>query len=471
VRRTKIVATLGPASSSPDLIDSIITAGADVLRLNLAHAEARMQPALVKLVRDSARQNGRVVSILTDLPGPKMRTGPIAGGEVRLEPGDTFELREGSAPGDGTGVTTTVSHIAGLLATNDEIFLADGQIILDVVGAQSDSVRTKVVRGGILRSGKGLHIPSAERKVEAFTHRDDEALELALEIGADLIGLSFVRRADDLAYVKDKINRATPDPPAVVAKIETRSAVENIDEIIELADAVMVARGDLGIQLPFREVPMLQKDIIGACNRAGTPVITATQMLESMTHAPLPTRAEVNDVANAVIDGTDAVMLSEETAIGDYPAETVRVMGEIAVEVELRNIGRAGVTPGADDPVSWAIARAAVQASEELRVAAILCPTRTGATARRIAAFRPSMPILALDHSIEKLRSLAIVWGVVPFEVPFLRAEELSVRGLRRALTAALSSGQAQAGDRVTLVAGGSPPRTSSTDLVRILTL
>jgi pyruvate kinase len=471
MRRTKIVATLGPASSDKESIDSIINAGADVVRLNLAHANAQMQPALARLVRDVALKNGRVVSILADLPGPKLRTGPVANGEVRLEPGETFDLHEGTALGGVTGVTTTVQEISSLLEAKDEIFLADGQIILDVEEVQPGNVRTRVVRGGILRSGKGMHIPSAERKLEAFTRRDDEALGHALAIGADLIGLSFVRRGADVAYVKEKVASASPSPPAVVAKIETRSAVENIDEIIQLADAVMVARGDLGIQLPFREVPMLQKDIIGACNRCGTPVITATQMLESMTHSPLPTRAEVNDVANAVIDGTDAVMLSEETAVGDYPAETVRVMGDIALEVELRNVARMGVTPGSDDPVSWAIARAAVQASEELRVAAILCPTRTGATARRIAAFRPSMPILALDHTIETLRPLTLVWGVVPFEVPFLRAEELSVRGLKRALDAARASGLAHPGERVTLVAGGSPPRTASTDLVRILTL
>ncbi|MEA2509778.1 MAG: pyruvate kinase [Actinomycetota bacterium] len=471
MRRTKIVATLGPASSDEESIDSIINAGADVLRLNLAHADAQMQPALAKLVRDLALKNGKVVSILADLPGPKLRTGPVADGEVRLEPGDTFDLYEGTAPGGVAGVTTTVQEISSLLEAKDEIFLADGQIILDVEEVKPGNVRTRVVRGGILRSGKGMHIPSAERKLEAFTRRDDEALGHALAIGADLIGLSFVRRAADVAYVKEKVASASPNPPALVAKIETRSAVENIDEIIQLADAVMVARGDLGIQLPFREVPMLQKDIIGACNTSGTPVITATQMLESMTHSPLPTRAEVNDVANSVIDGTDAVMLSEETAVGDYPAETVRVMGDIALEVELRNVARMGVTPGSDDPVSWAIARAAVQASEELRVAAILCPTRTGATARRIAAFRPSMPILALDHTIETLRPLTLVWGVVPFEVPFLRAEELSVRGLKRALDAARASGLAQPGERVTLVAGGSPPRTASTDVVRILTL
>ncbi|MDP9235763.1 MAG: pyruvate kinase [Actinomycetota bacterium] len=471
MRRTKIVATLGPASSSPGMIDSLIEAGVDVLRLNLAHANAPTHAGLAKLVRDSARRNERVVSLLVDLPGPKMRTGPVNDGEVRLEPGQTFELRDDLSEGDGTSVGTTVPQISSLLEAGEEVFLADGQIILEVIDVQPTTVRTLVVRGGILRSGKGMHIPSAEGKLQAFTPRDEEALHQALAIEADLIGLSFVRRADDVTQIRDKIASTGASPPAIVAKIETRSAVDNIDDIIRVADAVMVARGDLGIQLPFREVPLLQKDIIGACNRSGTPVITATQMLESMAHSPLPTRAEVNDVANGVIDGTDAVMLSEETAVGDFPVGAVNVMSEIAIEVETRRRGPAAVTPGSDDPVSWAIARAAVQASEELRVAAILCPTRTGATARRIAAFRPSMPILALDHKIETLRPLALVWGVVPFEVPFLRAEELSVRGLRRALTAANTSGLCRPGERVTLVAGGSPPRTASTDLVRILTL
>jgi pyruvate kinase len=217
---------------------------------------------------------------------------------------------------------------------------------------------------------------------------------------------------------------------------------------------------------------LLQKNIIAACNQAGKPVITATQMLESMTHSPLPTRAEVNDVANAVIDGTDAVMLSEETAIGDYPAETVRVMSEIAIEVERgKDTTPATARSGTEEPISWAIARAAVQASEELHVAAIVCPTATGATARRVAAFRPSMPILAINHSIETLRPLALVWGVVPYQVPFLRTEELSLRGLKRALAAVNDSGLGQRGDRVTLVAGGSPPRAASTDVVRVLTL
>ncbi|MFN2389825.1 MAG: pyruvate kinase [Actinomycetota bacterium] len=471
MRRTKIIATLGPASYDPAVIDSLIEAGADVLRLNFAHGDPGTHAAVADLVRDSARRKERVVSILADLPGPKMRTGPVHDGEVRLEIGQTFELRDHQRPGDMTGVGTTVD-VGDFLAPGDEVFLADGQIVLDVMEVHGETVATRVLRGGVLRSGKGLHIPGAERKLQAFTPGDEAALCQALEIGVDLVGLSFVRSSDDVAQVKEKVAEASGHPPWVVAKIETRSAVEDIDDIIQVADAVMVARGDLGIQLPFREVPALQKDIIAGCNQTGTPVITATQMLESMTHSPLPTRAEVNDGANAVMDGTDAVMLSEETAVGDYPVDTVTVMSEIALEAEARRrVPAVRVTPGWDEPISWAIARAAVQASEELEVAVILCPTRTGATARRVAAFRPSMPILAIDHSIETLRPLALLWGVVPFQVPYLSPGQLGVGGLKRAVDAARASGLARSGERATLVAGGSLPRAASTDLVRILTL
>lgn len=472
MRRTKIVATVGPASRTPTIIDSMVKAGADVFRLNLAHADAATHAEAARDVRGAGTRQDRVVALLADLPGPKMRTGPVIGGETVLEPGRRFRLLGGSAAGDATQVGTTVPVLPDLVAAGDEIFLADGQIVLEVLQKQGDAVETWVVRGGTLRSGKGMHIPGAELKVEAFTDRDRATLELCRDLDVDMVGLSFVRSAADVARVKSELEAGSADPPAVVAKIETRAAVDNLEEIVHVADAVMVARGDLGIQLPFRQVPLLQKDIIRTCNQAGIPVITATQMLESMTHAPLPTRAEVNDVANAVIDGTDAVMLSEETAIGDYPIESLSVMSEIVVEAEGR--GRDPIEPASlreEDAVSWAIARAAVEASEELRVAAILCPTRSGATARRVAAFRPSMPVLAIEHSIEVLRPLALVWGVVPFQVPFLSEEELAVRGLDRALKAARDSGAARDGDLVTLVAGGSPPRAGSTDLVRILSL
>ena len=471
MRRTKIVATLGPASQEPGVIDALIEEGADVLRLNVAHGDAATHHQIAARVQEAADRQERVVGILGDLPGPKMRTGAIAGGEVLLEAGDAFSLLPGGTSGDETACSTTVPELHRWVSPGEEIFLADGQIVLEVGGVEEGTVHTQVVRGGVLRSGKGMHVPGAEHKVEAFTARDEEALRTAVEIGVDFIGLSFVRGREDLERVRQKL-QGYPKAPALLAKIETRTAVENLDGIVTSADAVMVARGDLGIQLPFRQVPLLQKDIISACNEVGTPVVTATQMLESMTRSPLPTRAEVNDVANAVLDGTDAIMLSEETAVGDYPVEALRVMGEIAMEAEQRTaVAVALGAPHEEDPVSWAIARAAVQASEELGVTSILCPTRSGATARRVAAFRPSMPVLATDHSPEVLRTLSIVWGVVPFQVPFLSDDQLAAHGLARALTAVHDSGIARSGDLVTMVAGGTAPRAGSTDFLRVLHL
>ena len=474
MRRTKIVATIGPASRDPQTLDSLMGAGVDVVRLNLAHADPATHRGSAEMVRAAAERANREIAILADLPGPKMRSGPVTGGEVSLEPGQAFTLFEKESEGDREGVSTTVDDFAQLVERGDEIFLADGAIILKVTGIDGGDVKTEVVRRGLLRSKKGMHLPRAETKIQAFTPDDEEALTYALGFGIDLVGLSFIRDADDIKRARAAVEskkRSRSKQPLLIAKIETRSAIENLDGIIAEADAVMVARGDLGIQLPFKEVPLLQKEIIRACNRIGTPVITATQMLESMTHGPLPSRAEVNDVANAVLDGTDALMLSEETAVGAYPVQTVETMAEIAEAAEREGREHIGFVDHDehDDPVSWAIARAAVHAAEELDVAAILCPTRSGATARRVAAFRPRMPILGLGHTSETVRSLALVWGVIPMTVRFLPEEQLASDAIAHALDAARASGIVKPGDLVAVVAGGPQPRTGSTDFLRIV--
>ncbi len=475
MRRTKIVATLGPATRETAVLASLLEAGVDVVRLNLAHAEATTHIEAAGAIREQAGLLGREIGILADLPGPKMRTGPIIGDEVALEPEQSFTLfASPHRAGDVTGVCTTVEGLAGLVEVGDEVFLADGAIILKVTGRDNGDVRTEVVRRGLLRSRKGMHVPSAEPKIRSFTRDDDASLDVALRCGADLVGLSFIRNAADIEAVRSALRAKEGDErkrPLLVAKIETRSAVEHIDEIVAAADAVMVARGDLGIQMPFEEVPLLQKEIIRTCNKTGIPVITATQMLESMTHGPLPSRAEVNDVANAVLDGTDALMLSEETAVGNYPVGTVQTMVSIALAAERE--GQAQLASvhreDSDDPVSWAIARAAVHAAEDLKVAAILCPTRSGATARRIAAFRPRMPILGLGYDRETVRALALAWGVIPITVPFLPEEQIDAEVIPQALEAARAFGVVRAGDLVAVVAGGPAPRSGSTDFVRIV--
>ncbi|WP_300452150.1 pyruvate kinase [Accumulibacter sp.] len=468
MRRTKIVATIGPATSAPDTLRQLLVAGVDVVRLNAAHSDMETHSNNARLVREIAASLGRSVGVLVDLPGPKIRTGLVLGDAVELESGREFLL---TATDDGAGdrhhVATTLTELAQWARRGDEVYLADGAIVLRVLESLGRDVRTEVVRGGTLRSRKGMHLPRAEAHVDPFTDRDALALEMAISAKVDFLGLSFVRRADDVERVRAMLPKRGMRP-ALVPKIETATAVDNLAGIIQAADAVMVARGDLGIQMPARRVPLLQKEIIRLCNTAGKPVITATQMLESMTRSPLPTRAEVNDVANAVLDGSDALMLSEETAVGLYPNETVRMMSEVAEAAEGWPHERAdpAAIVGADaDRVAWAVAHAAVQAAEDLGVAAILCPTRSGQTAHRVAAFRPKVPIAGIATSSPVLGGLSLVWGVRPLLVP----ESSRNEQLQPAIAAARSAGLVRDGDLVAVVFGSAGPRAGSTDSVRII--
>ena len=471
MRRTKIVATLGPRSWGQKEARALLEAGADVVRINFAHATPEEHEAAIATAREQAEQLGRTVGVLADLPGPKMRTGPIERDEVLLKPGDRFVLSHTEELGNWERVSTTVDDLASIVEIGEEIYLADGAIVLSVSSVAGGDVITEVLRGGRLRSRKGMHIPSAERAVQAFTKEDEIALGAAVRMKVDMVGLSFVRDADDILRARDALPRRG-HRPSIVAKIETRSAVEHLDAIIQVADAVMVARGDLGIQMPMAEVPVLQKTIIKACNLAGRPVITATQMLESMTRQPLPTRAEAADVANAVLDGTHALMLSEETAVGEYPTETVAKMDEIARVAE-RSLPEIPVTPLAmhrdDDKVSWAVAHAAVQAAEDLGVAAILCPTRSGSTALRVAAYRPSMRIIALSERPEILAGLNVVWGVTPLAMEVAPEHLTSEIDVERATRAAYSAGLVNTGDHVAVVAGTPGRRAGRTDYVRLV--
>jgi pyruvate kinase len=468
MRRTKIVATIGPASESAVAMRAVIEAGADVVRLNAAHGDADTHTANAQQARALAAEAGRLVGVLVDLPGPKMRTGVIEGDEVDLEVGQTFTLCASECTGDSTRVSTTLPELARWVKPDDEIFLADGAIVLKVEAIVDDDVDTSVMRGGTLRSRKGMHVPRAEAHVEPFTARDHEALDMAVAMKADFVGLSFVRRPEDVERVRSLLPKRG-FRPSLVAKIETAAALDNLPGLVHEADAVMVARGDLGIQVPARRVPLLQKEIIRFCNTAGRPVITATQMLESMTRAPLPTRAEVNDVANAVIDGTDALMLSEETAVGADPANAVRTMADVAISAETwprAHVDPVGAAAGDGDRVAWAVAHAAVQAAEDLGVAAILCPTRSGQTARRVAAFRPSMPIAGVSPTNEILGGLSLVWGVTPLVVPETADGD---RQLVLAVQAARTHGLVHSGDLVALVFGATGPRAGSTDSVRVV--
>jgi len=333
VRRTKIVATVGPATSSSDAMHGLLAAGADVVRLNAAHGDASVHTQRARLARECADSLDRTVGVLVDLPGPKLRSGLVIGDEVELVAGHELTLTADAIDGDATRVSTTVPELARWVGAGDEIYLADGAIVLRVTRLDGDDVGTEVVRGGVLRSRKGMHVPRAEAHVESFTDADAAALRMAVGLKADFVGLSFVRRPEDVEAVRARLPKRGARPQ-LVAKIETAVALDHLPAIVGAADAVMVARGDLGIQVPARRVPLIQKEIIRFANMSGKPVITATQMLESMTRSPLPTRAEVNDVANAVLDGTDALMLSEETAVGEYATDAVHTMSDVAEAAE-----------------------------------------------------------------------------------------------------------------------------------------
>ncbi len=467
MRRTRIVATLGPATRDPATVRGVVEAGADVVRLNAAHDRPDVHVATAATAREQAGTVGVTVGVLVDLPGPKMRTGAVVDGEVELEPGAIFVLGPTEGPGDAGRVATTIPELASFVGPGDDIYLADGAIALHVTRVDGDDVVTDVVRGGALRYRKGMFVPGAERRVPPFTAADEAALDMAAAIGADFVGLSFVRSADDVAAMRRRVS-AHPRPPQLVAKIETRAALGDLTAIVAAADAVMVARGDLGIQVDLARVALLQKEIIQVCNLSGTPVITATQMLESMTDAPLSTRAEVTDVANAVLDGTDALMLSEETAVGAYPVQTVTTMARVAVAAEAWP--RARATPagalGGDDATGWAVAHAAIAAAEDLGVAAILSPTRTGATPRRLAAFRPRVPIVALSPSEHVLAGLGVTWGVQA-----CRGSESGDTDdvVERAIDDARAAGLVQQGRLVAVVAGSPGSGAGTTDLVRVV--
>jgi len=468
MRRTKIVATIGPATSARAVLQDLLTAGVDVVRLNAAHSDMATHANNVRLVRELSAALGRSVGVLVDLPGPKIRTGLVAGDAAELATGQEFVLSgSDDGRGDAQHVGTTLPDLASWVQPGDDVHIADGAIVLRVLQSVGNDVRTEVVRGGTLRSRKGMNLARAEAYVEPFTERDALALEMAITAKADFLGLSFVRRAEDVERVRALLPKRGPRP-ALVPKIETAAAVDNLPGIINVSDAVMVARGDLGLQMPARRVPLLQKEIIRMCNRAGKPVITATQMLESMTRSPLPTRAEVNDVANAVLDGTDALMLSEETAVGLFPTQTVSMMSEVAESAESwahDRVDPGEITVADADRVAWAVAHAAVQAAEYLGVAAILCPTRSGQTARRVAAFRPKMPIAGISMGNQVLGGLSLVWGVRPLVV----SEALESDPLRISIAAARAAGIVREGELVAVVFGSAGPRAGSTDSVRII--
>ena len=464
-RKGKIVATLGPASSTPDTVRALFDAGADVFRLNFSHGTRDDHRAAHAAVRGVEAAVGRPIGMLTDLQGPRLRIGAFAGGAVELAEGARFRLDLDPAPGDRGRAPLPHPEIFAAVAPGVELLLDDGRIRLRIDGVAADHAETTVTAGGRLSDRKGVNVPGAVLPMSALSDKDREDLEFALDLGVDWVGLSFVQRPDDVHAARDIIGGRA----GIVAKIEKPAAIDRLHEIIEAADGIMVARGDLGVELPLEEVPGLQKRILRAARSAGRPVIVATQMLESMVRAPLPTRAEISDVASAVYDGADAVMLSAESAVGDHPVEAVAMMDRIVRQVERDPLYEALVrtdTAGPDATAADAITAAARQVAETLNAAAVVTFTTSGSTTLRAARERPRVgAIIGLTTRIATARRLALVWGV-----HCVQAEDAQGFGdmVARASQVARDEGIAGPGDRLVITAGVPFGTPGTTNLLRI---
>jgi len=463
--RTKIVCTLGPASSTREALKSLVEAGLNVARINFSHGTHAQHAATIALVREVADELHVPVAILGDLQGPRIRIGDLAATRELTNGSDVVLTPEGNETGDEIPVTYT--NLAKDVKVGDRILINDGLlelVVLDVAGAR---VTARVIHGGPLSSHKGINLPGVQVTAPSLTEKDREDIKFAGEQGLEYLALSFVRRAQDIAELRTLI----PKEMLVVAKVEKDSALENIETIVRASDGVMVARGDLGVELPFEEVPYAQKRIIWLCNRLGRPVITATQMLESMITHPRPTRAEASDVANAILDGTDAVMLSAETAAGQYPRLAVEAMTRIIREIESRphswrrDDRRAGEVVMSTE---FAIAVASKAAVAMLGSPCLIVFTKSGFSARVVASHRPAVPILVLTDVQRTYRQLAMVWGVIPELVPHCSSYDQMVR---LALEAVQRRGLAHAGDRIVVTAGVPFDVPGTTNLMKVETV
>jgi pyruvate kinase len=467
MKRTKIVSTIGPATSAPERLRAIIDAGTDVVRLNFSHGTLEEHGRLIKDTRSISETIGRPVAVLQDLAGPKVRTGAIGEGPVELVPGATFTLTTRDVIGDANGASITYPGLTGDVRPGDALLLGDGAIELVVEDATDAEIVCRVVVGGRLDSHKGVNVPSRSLSAPALTDKDRLDLEFGLARCVDYVALSFVRSADDVREARGLIGADGRDV-GLIAKIERRAALEAIDEILAEVDGIMIARGDLGVEIPIEEIPTAQKTLIAKANVAGKPVITATQMLGSMVGNPRPTRAEATDVANAILDGSDAVMLSEETAVGEYPVEAVRTMRRIADEAESIFPFDAWTSKFAGGPsagVEAAVAHSACRLADEVGAGAIVTFTRSGSTARLVARHRPSRPILGLTSDPDTYRRLALVWGVLPLRTE--AAEDLDEIE-RAALGAARNSGLVRPGQPVVITAGYPIPVRGTTNLIKV---
>ena len=463
-RRTKIVATLGPASDSQEMIERLMSAGVDLFRLNFSHGSMDAKADLINLIRATALKNGKEVGILADLQGPKIRTGKMAGEGMLLTKGQEVVITTAEILGADGMIPTIYTELPRDVTPGARILLDDGLLELKVLAIQGEEVRCTVINGGLLKNNKGINLPGVKVSAPSLTEKDLADLDFCLWMNVDYIALSFVRTPEDVEQIKRIIYSAGKDIP-VVAKIEKPEALRNFNKILKVTDAVMVARGDLGVEIQAEKVPLIQKKIIQACNQAGKPVITATQMLESMITNPRPTRAETSDVANAIIDGTDAVMLSGETASGAHPVAAVETMARIALDVETAGYGSRQDAPAVVTPsIAQAVGEAACRAATSLKAKAIAVFTQSGSTAALISRFRPAIPIVAFTNDIVIQRKLSLYWGVRTRAIQILETMEQQVTLAEQALLAA----GLRRGDIVIIIMGTPIEARGSTNLIKV---
>ena len=464
-RRAKIVATVGPASSGRAIMRNLVEAGVDVFRLNFSHGTLEQHAAHCKTIRELERELERPIGVLQDLQGPKIRIGKLAGGPLELEPGATvrFTLQGEGRSLDDIGLPH--SEIFDAVSPGDPVLIDDGRLRLEVIGCEAGAIDLRVVYGGVLSDNKGVNLPSTLLALSPLTAKDRVDLEFGLDLGVDWVALSFVQRPSDILEAREIIGRRA----GIMAKIEKPAALETIGDIVKLCDAIMVARGDLGVEVPPEDVPGRQKELVRACRLSGKPVVIATQMLDSMMHAPAPTRAEASDVATAIYDGADAVMLSGETAAGQYPLESVQIMDRIIRRTETHKDYRSIITalePVLEPSTQHAVASAAADVAATIGAAAIVAYSMSGATALRIARKRPVVPILGMTSEDMIVRRMALLWGTHSVRAPQIDSFRDMVELAR---TKAIEEGFAKKGDRIVIVAGVPFGVTGSTNNLRVV--
>ncbi len=464
MRRAKIVCTLGPATSTPERIRELVEAGMDVARLNLSHGTYEDHESVYRMVRDASDATGRGVGILVDLQGPKIRLGKIKVGPIDLEDGQEITITTRDVPGDADAVSTTYKGLPGDVSAGDQVLIDDGRVRLEVVSVDDTDVLCRSNGGGRLSDNKGINLPGVAVSVPAMSEKDKDDLRWALKLSADIIALSFVRSAadvDDVRAIMDEVGVHLP----VIAKIEKPQAIENLAEIVRAFDGTMVARGDLGVECPLEDVPFLQKQVIELTRRNAKPVITATQMLESMISAPRPTRAEASDVANAVLDGTDAVMLSGETSVGEYPIETVSTMARIIASTEDHVLPRMAAIDWQPRTRGGVVAKAAAEVAERVGAKYLVAFSVSGDSARRLSRYRSEIPVLAFTPVPHVRSQLCMSWGVETFIGEAVDHTDEMVRQVDEAL---LKIGRVEEGDLVVIIAGSPPGIPGSTNALRI---